>query len=106
MRRSRRIHKHKFRAVQTVYDGIKFPSKKEGNYYLELKLRVKAGEVLFFLRQVPIHLAGGVKLVVDFQEFHADGTVHFVDTKGVQTESFKAKKRMAEATYPIEIEVV
>jgi hypothetical protein len=102
----RRINKHKFRAIQTIYDGIKFPSKKEANYYLDLKLRVKAGEILFFLRQVPLHLTGGVKLVVDFQEFHVDGTVHFVDTKGVQTESFKAKKKQAEFLYPITIEIV
>lgn len=98
--------RHKFRAKITERDGIKFSSKKEAAYYERLKLRVAAGEVLFFLRQVPIHLPGGVKLVVDFQEFRADGSVHFVDTKGMETESFRAKRRMVEALYPIEIETV
>lgn len=98
--------RHKFHAVVTECDGIKFSSKKEARYYQALKLRLQAGEVLFFLRQVPIHLPGGVKLVVDFQEFHADGTVHFVDTKGMETESFKAKRRMVEALYPFTIETV
>lgn len=101
-----RKHRHKFNAVPTVHDGIRFDSKKEGRYYEQLKLRIKAGEIVFFLRQVPFHLPGGVRYVVDFQEFHADGSVSFVDVKGMETESFKAKKRMVEAIYPVEIEVV
>ena len=96
--------KHKFGAVQTIRDGFKFPSKKEARYYDELKVRVKAGEVYFFLRQVPIHLPGGVLMRIDFVEFWANGTVHFIDTKGKRTEQYKAKKRMVEALYPFEIE--
>lgn len=102
----RRPIRHKFNAKATVADGIKFSSKKEARYYMALKLRVVAQEVLFFLRQVPLHLPGGTRLVVDFVEFHADGTVHFVDTKGVKTEAFNIKKREIEAAYPIEIEIV
>lgn len=98
--------KHKFRAKPTQVDGFKFPSQKEARYYVNLKLRVRAGEVLFFLRQVPIHLPGGTKLVIDFLEFHADGMVHFVDTKGIKTETFKIKRREVEALYPFDIEVV
>jgi len=106
MRRYGKQPRHKFGAVQTVLDGIKFPSKLEARYYTQLKLRVKAGEVLFFLRQVPIHLIGGTRLVVDFLEFHTDGSVHFVDTKGIETYSFKIKRREVEAVYPFKIEVV
>lgn len=106
MRRYGSQPRHKFNAVSVEYDGIKFPSKLEGRYYLNLKLRVEAGEVLFFLRQVPIHLPGGTKLVIDFLEFHADGTVHFVDTKGVETDSFKIKRREVEAIYPFTLEIV
>lgn len=98
--------KHKYNAKATVVDGIRFDSKKEAEYYVELKLRVSQGEVKFFLRQVPIHLTGGVRFIIDFQEFHADGTVHFVDVKGVQTAVFKIKKTQAEALYPITIEIV
>ena len=81
----RLIQRHKFNAKQSIADGIIFPSKKEKDYYLQLKLRVKAGEVVFFLRQVPFHLPGSTIYRVDFQEFHSDGTVHFIDVKGVQT---------------------
>ncbi len=103
--RRRRPVFHKFHAKPTQRDGIKFSSKKEAKYYLQLKLRVTAGEVLFFLRQVPLHLPGGTRLVVDFLEFWADGTVHFVDVKGMKTDSFNIKKREIEAVYPITIEL-
>lgn len=55
---------------------------------------------------VPLRLPGGTVLRIDFQEFHSDGSVHFVDVKGMATEAFKIKKREVEAEYPIEIEVV
>ena len=99
--------KHKYAAVATEVDGIRFDSKKEARYYAGLKIKQAAGEVVQFLRQVPFHLPGGVRYVCDFMEFRANGTVHFIDTKGVLTESFKAKKRMVEAIYaPIIIEIV
>lgn len=100
-----RIH-HKFHAQASHSDGMRFDSKKERRYYEDLKLRQQAGDVVMFLRQVPFHLPGGVKYVVDFQEFLSDGTVRFVDVKGMQTAEFKTKKRMVEATYPVTIEVV
>lgn len=99
-------HRHKFHAQPTVSDGVRYDSKAEARYAQLLDLRKRAGEVLFWLRQVPFHLPGGTKLVVDFVEFRADGTVHFVDVKGVETEQFKIKRREVEAIYPVEIEVV
>jgi hypothetical protein len=96
--------KHKFNAKITERDGIKFHSRKEAYYYDELKSKVEAGLVLFFHRQVPIDLPGGVKYRVDFLEFHSDGTVHYVDVKGYKTPEYKAKKKMVEAIYPITIE--
>ena len=85
--------KHKFHAKPTELDGIKFPSKKEAKYYSELLLRQKAGEVVFFLRQIPFFLPGNVKYVCDFMEFNSDGTVHFIDTKGFKTSMYKTKKK-------------
>ena len=99
------IHCHKFNAQKTELDGIRFDSKKEARYYQTLKLKVKAGIVLFFLRQVPFDLPGNVKYRVDFQEFHADGTVHFIDVKGFDTQMGILKRKQAEALYPIKIEI-
>ncbi len=95
--------RHKFHARPTELDGIKFASRKEADYYSNLLLLQKGGLLLFFLRQVPFHLPGGVKYVVDFAEFWADGSVQFVDVKGHKTESYKAKKRIVESLYPVTI---
>ena len=97
---------HKFKAKRVEYDGIKFASTREGNYYLSLKRRQEDGEVLFFLRQVPFHLDGNVKYFCDFQVFLADGTIEFVDVKGIRLNMYLVKKKLVEAKYPIEIREV
>lgn len=102
----RRIHKHKYNAQPVLHDGIRFDSKKEGRYYETLKTAQAKGDVIFFLRQVPLHLPGGDKYVVDFVEFREDGTVHFVDVKGFRTAVYKSKKKRVENCYPITIEEV
>ena len=97
---------HKFGAKRTELDGIKFASKKEARAYQNLDLRKKAGDVLFFLRQVPFHLPGGTKHVIDFVTFNADGSVHFIEVKGYDTPMGKMKRKMVEAQYPITIEII
>lgn len=97
--------RHKFGAVRTERDGQRFDSKAEARYWDQLVLAKLAGQVVMVLRQVPFHLPGGVKYVCDFQVFHATGEVEFIDVKGMETESFRAKKRMVEALYPVTIEV-
>ena len=101
-----KFHRHKFNAIQTIRDGIKFASKKEAAYYDELKLKQKAGTVCFFLRQTPFHLPGNITYRIDFQVFNSDGTVHFIDVKGFETKTFKMKKKMVESLYPVKIEIV
>lgn len=98
--------RHKFHAKRTEVDNIKFSSKKEAKRYNILKLLQKSGDILFFLRQVPFHLPGGVKYVCDFLIFWANGEVTIEDVKGFKTESYKAKKKMVEAIYPVEISEV
>lgn len=97
---------HKFNAKRTEINGIKFSSLLESKYYQYLNLLIKSGEVVFFLRQVPFHLPGGIKYVVDYQIFNSDGSCKFVDVKGFETSEFKIKKRIVESLYPIEIEIV
>lgn len=95
--------KHKFHAIPTIIDGIRFSSKKEAFYWGQLQLAKKSGELLMVLRQVPLHLPGGVRYVCDFLEFWKSGDVRFVDCKGFKTAMYKVKKRQVEALYPIEI---
>ena len=98
--------RHKFNARITERDGFKFHSKAEAKFYDELKLRQQAGEVLFFLMQVPFHIPPGVKYVCDFQVFYTDGEVEFIDVKGQLLQSFIDKKKMVEHLYPIDIKIV
>lgn len=84
-------------------NGHKFDSKKEANYYLYLLSEQQADRVTMFLMQVPIALTASVKYIVDFQVFRADGTVEWIDVKGMRTDMYKLKKRQVEEMYPFEI---
>lgn len=96
--------KSKYGNHPTTVDGIRFDSKKEADYYKQLKIRRDAGEVSHFLMQVPIALPGNTKYVLDFLVFYTDGSdPEYVDVKGRQTETFRLKKRQVEALYPFKI---
>ena len=97
------ILRHKFRAKPQELDGIKFASKKEAKRYLELKMLRTSGHVVFFLRQVPFHLQGGIKYVADFLVFWENGEVTIEDVKGLKTPMYNTKKKQVEAAYPITI---
>ena len=84
-------------------DGILFDSKKEMQRYRDLVMLQKLGQVLFFLRQVPFRLPGGVTYRVDFVIWWPDGRTTFEDVKGHKTEVYRLKKRLVEAHYPVKI---
>ena len=96
---------HKFKAISVNDDGNHFSSKLEHRYFKQLQLRQKAGEVLFFLRQVPFHLSS-CKYVVDFVVFNSNGEVEFVDVKGMDTPISSLKQKQVEATYPVNIKII
>lgn len=92
----------KHRAVICEADGIKFRSKKERMRYIELCALRDAGEC-WFLRQVPFHLPGNTKYVIDFIIFWKDGKTTFEDVKGHRTPMFIMKKKQVQSLYPIVI---
>lgn len=98
----------KYHNQPTVVDGIRFDSKREARYYEQLKLRQAAGEVWYWLRQVPLHLPGGTRYVLDFLVFFKDPALapEFVDVKGRETQTFRVKKREVEHHYPVRIKLV
>ena len=98
--------RHKFKAIQSERDDIKFPSKTERRYYDKLKILKRSGEVLFFLRQPRFDLPGGVKYLADFQVFWSNGEIEFIDVKGYDTPNSKSKRKMVENVYPIKIKIV
>lgn len=94
----------KYNNQPTTRDGIRFASKKEATYYERLLIRQRTGEVSHFLMQVPFHLPGNTKYVLDFLIFYTDGRApDYVDVKGSETPVFRLKKRQVESLYPIRI---
>ena len=96
--------KNKYGAVPTMgTDGFRYDSKRERNYGESLLMRQKAGEIRMVLRQVPFHLPGKVKLVLDFVWFAADGLAHFEDVKSPPTkkeEAYVICKKLFMKRYP------
>lgn len=97
---------NKYRAKPLFIDGIRFASTKEGKFYSELKLLQRAGEIKYFLMQIPFRLPGSTKYLCDFQIFNNDGSIRYVDIKGCCTQVFIIKKRQVEDLYPVKIEVI
>ena len=97
---------HKFHAKPQKIEGRHFASKAEAAYYHKLKAAQTSGDLLFFLRQVPLDLPGSTKYIVDFLEFWSDGSILFTDVKGFETEVFKIKLRQVHEMYPFEINIV
>jgi hypothetical protein len=97
--------RNKFNAQKVQRDGFTFDSKAEAEFYNNLVVAQSAGVVDYFLCQVPFRLPGGVKYLVDFQIFEANGNVRYVDVKGMETPMFRLKKKQVEALYPVKIEV-
>jgi hypothetical protein len=87
-------------------DDKRFDSKLECAYYEQLVLRWKAGQVLWFVRQVNFELEGGVKYRADFLEVLASGGVEVIDTTGFLTPAKANKLKQMKARYGIEVKVV
>jgi hypothetical protein len=85
--------------------GKWFDSQLERDYYYQLLLRWKAGDILWFVRQVTFELEGGVKYRADFVVVTAAG-VEVVDTTGVMTQVKANKLKQVKARYGIEVQIV
>lgn len=96
---------HKYNAKQARIDGIRFDSKLEARCYEWLKLRQAAGEVLWFVRQAPFDLGGGVKHRVDFLAVLAAGGVELIEAKGADLGDGKARRKLVEAKYGVKIQL-
>lgn len=94
--------RHKYHAIRTEADGVKFASKSEAARYHWLKAEQLAGRLTFFLMQTRIDIPGSTYRL-DFLEFWADGRMVWLDVKGFETEAFKIKRRAVEAIYPFKI---
>lgn len=93
----------KYGAVKTQIDGHTFDSKKEADYYCDLKLRLQAKDIKGFCLQPIFILAPELKYKADFVVFHNDGTTEVIDVKGFKTKEYITKKKIFEDKYNLRI---
>ena len=107
--------KSKYGNKKVSVDGIPFDSQKEANYYCDLKLRKRAGDIDWFLCQVPILCNEGddtgkpIRYFVDFVVCEKGGTIRFDDVKPSKTfltDVYKIKKKLVRSQHGIEIQEV
>ena len=95
----------KYNAVKTEFDGIKFASKKEAEYYKNLLLLKQAGEVIEIVLQPEFELQEGyvkdgkkirpIKYIADFLVVYKDGHIEIIDTKGYRKDKvYLLKKKL------------
>jgi hypothetical protein len=102
---------NKYSAKPTIYNGKKFPSIKEANYCKRLDISMKATSekerVIKYEMQVPFEVVvSGAKIckyLLDFKVYYADGSIEFIDVKGVKTPVYRIKKKLVEAIHGIKI---
>ena len=108
---------NKYGNRKVVIDGFTFDSEKEGRYYQELGLLVKANEVSSFKIQVPMKIeVNGIRIatyILDFKVEYPNGDIEYVDVKAkkkdgkfLTTSTFNLKKKLVEAIYGIKLKLV
>lgn len=104
---SRAAKPSRMRNVRTSVDGIVFDSRREANYYIQLKARRDAGEIKSFIPQVSMPIGKSRRrLRLDFIVVHHDDRCEFVDAKGFATEVWKIKRDEFEANYKVKVVTV
>lgn len=91
-------------------NGIKFDSKMEAEYYLELLEQQKQGFIReirlqprFVLQDAFEHQGKKIQeiaYVADFEVIYQDGRVEYIDVKGHEDAQFKIKHKMFKFRYP------
>jgi hypothetical protein len=102
---------NKYRNVQTVIDGIQFQSKAEAARYEYWSNLCHLGKILWFTRQVPFYLPGGVVYRADFLVVpmlglpgHTDPIVE--DVTGQMTNVKLNKLKQVKAIHGLDVVVV
>lgn len=100
---------NKYNNKKVEYDGYKFDSKKEAEFYKKLKALQKAGKI----KKIEVHpkfelqpsfkkngkTYRAINYYADFLVYYSDGITKLYDTKGKRTEVYKIKKKLFEYKY-------
>lgn len=107
----------KYYSKKVIIDGIKFDSKKEGEYYQKLKILEKKGLIKDlelqkeYLLQDKFVINGKTRRKITYRADFSyvsteDDKLHVIDVKGFRTDLYKLKKKLFEYKYGVEIEEV
>ena len=87
---------HKYKAVATIVNGIKFPSKLEAEYYQLLLHQEKLKIIEIIELQPKVYMTEArILMKPDFLVKHLDtGEIIYHETKGQELPTYKIKKRL------------
>lgn len=101
--------RHKYNAVPTVVDGVRFASKREATRYMILKHLEREGKIHSLQLQPRFQLRVNGELictyVADFR-YEQGASVIIEDAKGVKTAAYLLKKKLLHACFGITIREV
>jgi hypothetical protein len=93
----------KYHNKRQEYGGHSYMSKLEADVAFQLDMRIKAGEVKEYKRQVRIPLEVNGKhicnYIIDFVVECTDGTIEYLEAKGFETDVWRMKWKIFEALY-------
>jgi len=112
-----KVQKNKYKNKKVEYDGIKFDSKMERDFYIHLKELQANGTVYDFYMQKNYVLIDaytrndGTKVrasfyKADFEVHYSDNRIEVIDIKGMLTDVFKLKQKIFETRYPFELKLI
>lgn len=111
------INRSKYHSKKVIIDGIKFDSKREGEYYQKLKILEEKGIIKDlelqkeYLLQDKFVINGKTRRKITYRADFSyvsteDDRLHVIDVKGFRTDLYKLKKKIFEYKYGVEIEEV
>ena len=110
-------NRSKYHSKKVIIDGIKFDSKREGEYYQKLKILEEKGLIKDlelqkeWLLQDKFKINGKTRRKIVYKSDFSyvsteDDRLHVIDVKGFRTDLYKLKKKLFEYKYGVEIEEV
>lgn len=92
--------KNKYNAVRTNYNGYNYASKLEARQAAELDILKKAGRIKDWDRQFKVEVYYKDRQLmahkVDFRVHELDGSFTLLETKGVETQDYKWRRKILE----------
>lgn len=105
----------KHRNILTEYNGIKYHSKKEAEFAMQLDVRLRAKDIVAWSSQVKYTIeVNGQKICdyfLDFEVWYPDGRIEYIDIKPfdkktqkfLKADVYKLKKKLVKACHGIDI---